>query len=647
MDPELGWNSLKTRLIEDLSADGAVLPIRMSVALKGLVSLPGLTAKDYVKLGGLEGLEAEFILERCAAAALITKLKSLAVLHVLLALCPEHDDVVVSLSLQEVLAKVDQKREQLSGLLEYLESKNIVRRRLNPDTDEERWSLYHDYLSHGVREAERRLQRWSVLLREHYQTYLETGPSFSRRWWALLSPWNQIVLLYQGLRGRLPNIYGRYRALSLLRWVPYAGFALAWLLLADAGLNFPTADAIRGHLDEWRISVFRTIYTDQQIQQASSRMLAVISKELADRTTAGWAQSGGNNPPQGHDNWLQPQVVTAQLRMEGPDVPTLGRLFERMSFLFDPQSTKRDSQGKELGWEQTTGIGYTRVEPLLWAGNALAIMYGKLKADDSRRNTIGTWLVQLQDMADSYYMGDGGWNRFPKQVDRELRSTYASTLALLMLLESRASKFDLSIAGKPRDELILETFQWLINRHDYMNDPPGWREHPTNKKETVSPILTLFVDAALSRAATEMPQRDIESLTTPAIQTLRSGFKENVTERLGIVPEDVVRLRLELFLPDVPDKKQTFEATVGFLWYPWAIEAARRGIKRASALGWTSTEKARARQNLGKLVVEMGDHYVEEFIDKETFTFKATELAYVLSPLTADLWSRPDAPAVK
>src|SRR5262249_28492076 len=59
--PEHGWYRLRRRLADDLSQDGAVLPVQMKVAFQGLETLGALTERDYKRAGGLAGLEAGYI----------------------------------------------------------------------------------------------------------------------------------------------------------------------------------------------------------------------------------------------------------------------------------------------------------------------------------------------------------------------------------------------------------------------------------------------------------------------------------------------------------------------------------------------------------------------------------------------------------
>jgi len=106
--------------------------------------------------------------------------------------------------------------------LDDLEKKEIVRRRLDPDTRQHVWVLDHDYLCRGLLEAERRANRWFTLAQERYRTFQDAVGRVWRRWWSLLSPWQQMTLVSQRLRGRFR--YGplrSYAGWSVLRFAPY------------------------------------------------------------------------------------------------------------------------------------------------------------------------------------------------------------------------------------------------------------------------------------------------------------------------------------------------------------------------------------------------------------------------------------------
>ena len=79
--PEAGWERLKERLSRDLDQDGAVLPVRMRTAFRGLAALRALTPRAYDREGGLQGIEAAHIEQQITNTALNSGLSKSQVLR--------------------------------------------------------------------------------------------------------------------------------------------------------------------------------------------------------------------------------------------------------------------------------------------------------------------------------------------------------------------------------------------------------------------------------------------------------------------------------------------------------------------------------------------------------------------------------------
>lgn len=657
-DPEGGWDGLSSRLIADLSAGGAVLPVRMTVALQGLTSLPHLTARDYQNLGGLRGLETEFILKHAASAARLAGQPASKVLRALVAL--KTDDVTEpgSLSTPVLVGRSGLDPAAVASVLRHLESHNIVRRRLNPDTDEECWSLYHDYLAHGVADAEGRVERWSVRLRDQAKAHASCGPHLLRRWHTLLPPASQLALLWQWIRGAVRFVgYRRFIALSTLRWLPYVAVLVAWLLAADKGWSVFGGEFVRTRLDSLGVSAFRSIYTDAQISKTARDMLAQLSDELTKRQTLdGWTTTAGDPGAQtGHDYWVHAQALSVQAKAVPAEARALDPLVDRIALMFSPFEVITDANGREVGWPENATIKYARAEPVMWTADALAILYRRLGKGDPQRARVLDYLNRVCHMLAHYYQDESGaWSRFSGSREADQHSTYISSLAVMVMLDLRqAGLKEISGFDEPLDNVLLKTVLWLVNSHDYSSHPPGWKELPSDgtggSSERKEP-LTLFVMSVISRSVTEMPPTFVASIAAPAVQALRDDFKALVVERLLTNQnEETVRLLVpsDVFPKTgatVEPSQEPIKSSIGFLWYPWAVETARRGLKRAPDLGWTSVEIARVRQNLGRLIIAEGERFVSDATNGRTFTYKAAELAYVLDVLaTGDV----PAPAVR
>jgi uncharacterized protein YjbI with pentapeptide repeats len=227
--PERGWDKLKDRLARDLAKDGTVLPAQMKIALQGLASLNALTVPAYEHNGGLRGLEAAHVERHISSTARSFNLTKSRVRTLLASLVerealktvPKSTEDLQRVFLPEENRDPEHRRKTIQAVLDYLEQREIIRRRLDPDTRQHVWILDHDYLCRGVLEAEHRANRWFLLVQESQRAFREAGGSLRRKWKSLLSPWNQMVLVCLRLVGRFH--YGQMRsfaALSLLRFIP-------------------------------------------------------------------------------------------------------------------------------------------------------------------------------------------------------------------------------------------------------------------------------------------------------------------------------------------------------------------------------------------------------------------------------------------
>ena len=72
--PEKGWETLKERLLADLTEDDAILPVQLSVVLQALRRFPVLSIREYERHGGAVGLERFYIEQNLLEAAQVTGL---------------------------------------------------------------------------------------------------------------------------------------------------------------------------------------------------------------------------------------------------------------------------------------------------------------------------------------------------------------------------------------------------------------------------------------------------------------------------------------------------------------------------------------------------------------------------------------------
>ncbi len=238
--PDRGWERLKSRIVQDLSQDEAILPVQMKSALQSLASLSPLTVRAYERAGGLHGLAATHILWHVKHTARRSELEKSQILALLLGLVDAETLKTIPKSLSDIAALVakntsdiNRVKSAIENVLDDLETKELLRRRLDPDTRQYVWFLDHDYLCHGVLAAERQENRWVVVAQEGYRAFQNSGGNIWKKWQTLLSPKQQLGLLTQRVRGSFTYENLRSYALwSLLRFVPY----LAILILAGSGL---------------------------------------------------------------------------------------------------------------------------------------------------------------------------------------------------------------------------------------------------------------------------------------------------------------------------------------------------------------------------------------------------------------------------
>ena len=252
--PERGWERLKQRLRDDLGRDGAVLPQQIKTVLLGLRHLPWLTVAAYQRAGELAGVEAlhvESEVSRVGGAGG----PALDPVHARVLLLTLVDDADASRTVPQSVDDLTERlrasdgsqaytppvsAEQVESTLKAFEAAELVRARTDPDRPEQVWQLDHDYLCRAVLQAERKANRWTVLLRERHEDFRRAGRSLSQRWRALLGVWPTVRLALLRLRGRLR--YGEHRSYalwSLLRFVPIL------LVLIGAGIGWRELEASR------------------------------------------------------------------------------------------------------------------------------------------------------------------------------------------------------------------------------------------------------------------------------------------------------------------------------------------------------------------------------------------------------------------
>jgi hypothetical protein len=215
-NPERGWNQLAEKICSDLEIDGSLLPVQMRIVFRSIANLKNLTVAAYQAQGGLLGLEASHISIHVNSAARLTGLSALNVRSILLSMVDPVSKKTIPVSQASIAQSLPERYRDdtsLRLLLEYLASNEVLRRRADfRQGTIEHWSLYHDYLSRGLLELQRRAHYWQAYLWDSLDSYSAARGFGKLR--TLLGPVVQLRILYERLRGRLR--YERSRTLAVL-----------------------------------------------------------------------------------------------------------------------------------------------------------------------------------------------------------------------------------------------------------------------------------------------------------------------------------------------------------------------------------------------------------------------------------------------
>jgi hypothetical protein len=293
-DPRGGWDDLKGRLVRDLSRGDEVLPVQLKVALQGLAAWDSpLTEADYDRAGGLRGLEAAFIGRHVDNAVRYSELERSQVIDLLMALVDETAKRTNQKTQSALVDRVfpDGSKEPtdaaraIRSALDDLEQKEVIRRRIDPDTGGTAWLLDHDYLSHGVIACRDQAAYWAVLLQKKHEAYKATGRNIWRRFWNLLSIVEQFRLAFHRFVVRRFR-YGEHRAFALWSLIRFALPILAIIAFLGA----------RGEYHRWQRNEAARQETALD-EEAAKRVLTSLSSETftSENFEAVWALAAGKN----------------------------------------------------------------------------------------------------------------------------------------------------------------------------------------------------------------------------------------------------------------------------------------------------------------------------------------------------------------
>jgi hypothetical protein len=372
--------------------------------------------------------------------------------------------------------------------------------------------------------------------------------------------------------------------------------AITYVGSADAGLGVPGAERIRGMLDGREASVLRPVPRDDRIRNSAARQRRMLEADMQSARTASGLMFDTLKDRKSSSSWTTAQTLTALFHCPDCDakkmVPSLIAILK-----------SDDPSGDE--WMRDILRSWTGepspAMPAMWTAASVAIALGKqdLLVGDDRALALRRF-DELQAHLIRYRADNtGGWNMFANQIDPSRHEVYPTVLALLVLLETRRAGLPWDGTLEQRDALLKATAQWLINAYDDKASPPGWHDSSAST-DMVFDGLTLQVFAQLLRAQDEADVRLPENILNEIPRRLEDCVSRDFTYPIGSAAYATPA-------KDFTGREYTARQSIGFLWYPWAIDGAVRWLERANREGRPMQQRVRVRRALGHLVVDLGD----------------------------------------
>ena len=403
----------------------------------------------------------------------------------------------------------------------------------------------------------------------------------------------------------------------------------AYMAVADAGLNVPAGKGIRTFLDRHDKSLMRRAHSDAEIRSAAASHRRELTTALEHgQTSHGWIaatlKSGTAEP--NVEYWSNAQALSALFTtVELPDGEAR-QLLAGLDVAFEPNATVEGSDGRKYGWIAHPKEMRTQAEPALWTAVALANALGRpgLLTGEARERALKNF-AYTQEILKTYRPdNENGWNMFANQEDPQLHNVYTTALALLALLEARKANLTWDGSLETRDQLLLNAARWLAGRYDAESPEPGWRHAASETSENTVDGLTLQIYGELLRAEVEAG-----FVIPPKILEQMPDYLAKCGERNLSFPNDSGEFAA-LFTDHRGQHYMAREA-LGFMWYPWAINAAQLWLMHAERVGEPMEEQVNVRRALGHLVVDHGAEAIQKF--KSEWTFQAAETLYGLSAI--------------
>jgi len=410
-----------------------------------------------------------------------------------------------------------------------------------------------------------------------------------------------------------------------------------YMAVADAGLNVPAGQGIRTFLDRHDKSLMRRAHSDTEIRAAAASHRRELTTALEHgqitavqpgQTSHGWIAATLKPGAAGLnvEYWSNAQALSALFTTVELSDDEARQLLAGLDVAFEPDATVEGSDGRKYGWIAHPKEMRTQAEPALWTAVALANALGRpgLLTGEAREQALKNF-GYTQEILKTYRPDNqNGWNMFPNQEDPHLHNVYTTALALLALLEARKANLAWDGSFETRDQLLLNAARWLAERYDAESPEPGWRHAASETSENTVDGLTLQIYGELLRAEVEAG-----FVIPPKILEQMPDYLSKCGERNLSFPNDSGEFAA-LFTDHRGQHYMAREA-LGFMWYPWAINAAQLWLLHAARVGEPMEKQVSVRRALGHLVVDRGGEAIQKF--KSEWTFQAAETLYGLAAI--------------
>ncbi len=450
-----------------------------------------------------------------------------------------------------------------------------------------------------------------------------------------------VVRLVAGLLGvDFDMLWRRERRRRLRRFLQRAATvtavvgvsALAYLAAADVGLNLPGGQAVRRVIDRYDASMLRPVHGGAEVNAAARGVEAALLQRLRREWLSGaWVHNNSTRtkgPKLAISPWVSSQAACAALRALGSKVDEQAEFWDVLAAPF-AKELLIEADGKKFGWF-VSDADYPQAEPALWTIAALAVALSIADESSGRRAQLTEWLEYAQTVADMYRPNDdGGWNVLPQQVDPSLHTTYATTLALLAMLELRRAGLGWHGDRARLEAQLRAAVRWLAGEFDPASTPPGWHLHLNEAGNAntgeVADGLTLQIYSELLRAeeeaGVEVPGEILAAI--PRHLDALIGRPPNYQPGLGVLSRTFTNFDGAIVVRSVSES---------YLWHPWAIEATVRWLRRLERTAATPEAKTQARRVLGYLTIDIGAPLFKAATTKAA-TFVQSETLYALATL--------------